>query len=137
MKILGLLGKSLKHSFSKKYFNEKFKKLRLNNFVYKNFEIPSIEYFPKLIKSNPNLIGLNVTIPYKTQVIPYLKSLSAEAKAVGAVNTIKIIDNKTLIGYNTDIYGFEESLKNFLDTFNLNALILGTGGAARAVAYVT
>ncbi len=131
---LGLIGKSLKHSFSEKYFAEKFKKLGLTGHSYTNFELESIDEFPGLLKANPNLTGLNVTIPYKSAIIPYLDSLSAEAEKINAVNTIKIKDGK-LYGHNTDIYGFTESLKPLLKAHHKQALILGTGGASKAIAY--
>lgn len=130
----GLIGKTLIHSFSKNFFEAKFKNLELANFRYHNFEIDSIEKINALIKSNPHLIGLNVTIPYKESVIPFLDNLSDEAKEIGAVNCIKIKNGK-LIGYNTDVYGFSQSIKPFIDNNHERALILGTGGASKAVAY--
>jgi shikimate dehydrogenase len=128
----GLIGYPLSHSFSKKYFTEKFHKEGSSDF-YELFPIRSIEEFPELLMSNP-LNGLNVTIPYKEQVIRYLDELSPEALKAGAVNTIKIVNGKTK-GYNTDIYGFRNSLKPFLEPQHQKALILGTGGASKAVAY--
>lgn len=138
MKLYGLIGKSLTHSFSKKYFTEKFKTLELEDHGYELFPISSIEDLLVLIKENPSLRGLNVTIPYKTEVIPYLSALNDEAEKVGAVNTIKIIgadSSKKLIGYNTDVYGFRQSIKPFLEGHHEKALILGNGGASKAVAY--
>ena len=138
-KILGLIGFPLTHSFSAKYFADKFDKENIEGFAYQNFEIPSIEDFKAVIENNPNLVGLNVTIPYKEQIIPFLDELDDEAKEIGAVNTIKIIrENGTikLKGYNTDIYGFRETLKPLLQQHQYKALILGTGGAAKAVEYV-
>ena len=138
-KILGLIGFPLTHSFSAKYFADKFDKENIEGFEYQNFEIPSIEDFKAVIENNPNLVGLNVTIPYKEQIIPLLDDLDDEAKEIGAVNTIKIIrENGTvkLKGYNTDIYGFRETLKPLLQKHQYKALILGTGGAAKAVEYV-
>lgn len=138
-KILGLIGYPLTHSFSAKYFAEKFEKESIVGFEYQNFEIPTIDDFMEVIKNNPDLKGLNVTIPYKEQVIPFLDELDEEAREIGAVNTIKIIrENGTvkLKGYNTDIYGFRETLKPLLQQHQYKALILGTGGAAKAVEYV-
>lgn len=134
-KQLGLIGKTLSHSFSKNYFTQKFKQEYLSNFKYDNFELAQIEEFPSLIKTIPNLLGLNVTIPYKKEVIPFLDEISAEAEAIGAVNTILKKDNK-LLGYNTDVIGFRQSLEPLLKSHHTKALILGTGGAAQAVAYV-
>lgn len=131
---LGLIGKSLKHSFSKSYFTKKFSKLDFHGHSYTNFELQSIDEFPALLRENPWLTGLNVTIPYKTAIISYLDSLSAEAEKIGAVNTIKIVGGK-LLGYNTDVYGFTESLKPLLRPKPQKALILGTGGASNAIAY--
>jgi shikimate dehydrogenase len=137
MKRFGLLGKTLTHSFSKKYFTEKFEKLGLKDHVYELFEIPQIEAFPQLIKSQSPLSGMNVTIPYKEQVLPYLTELDISAQRVGAVNVIKFDQNGVLKGYNSDYYGFKNSLLNALKLNNLDipkfALILGTGGAAKAV----
>ena len=138
MKLFGLLGKTLSHSFSKKYFSEKFEHLGLKDHVFELFEIPSIEEFPKLLASKSSITGMNVTIPYKEAVIPYLTSLDDSAKNVGAVNVIKFRPSGELIGYNSDYYGFKQSLLNFSSENNFNlegisALILGTGGAAKAV----
>jgi len=135
LKQLGLIGKTLSHSFSKNYFAEKFEREDINDFRYDNFELTSIEEFPDLIKSTPNLLGLNVTIPYKKEVMPFLDEISEEAQAVGAVNTILKKKNK-LFGYNTDVIGFQQSLEPLLKSHHTKALILGTGGAAKAVAYV-
>lgn len=135
MKQLGLIGYPLSHSFSKKYFSKKFIEENIEGFHYELFPIERIEDLPELIKNQPNLIGLNVTIPYKQQVIPYMDSLSDAAKAIGAVNTIIVRDGK-LTGDNSDVYGFEVSLKKELQSHHKKALILGTGGAAKAVAYV-
>jgi shikimate dehydrogenase len=130
----GLIGKSLKHSFSKGYFEKKFQEQGLNGYTYSNFEIPVIEDFKKIITEHPQLQGLNVTIPYKESIIPFLNELSDEAKEIGAVNCIRVEGNK-LIGFNTDTYGFAQSIKPFLDNTHERALILGTGGASKAVAY--
>lgn len=129
----GLIGRSLSHSFSKTYFEKKFKEQGFKDHAYLNFELQTIEEFKNVLKT-PNLKGLNVTNPYKEEVIPFLDELSVEAKEIGAVNCIKIVNGKT-IGYNTDAYGFGQSIKPFLDTTHERALILGTGGASKAVAY--
>jgi shikimate dehydrogenase len=134
MQGFGLIGKTLSHSFSKSYFEAKFEKLGLEDHTYDLFEIGTIELFGEILEAHPDLKGLNVTIPYKEQIIPFLDELSAEAKAVGAVNCISIQNNK-LVGYNTDVYGFSQSIKPFLDNNHQRALILGTGGASKAIAY--
>lgn len=130
----GLIGRSLKHSFSKSWFEKKFSELGLQNFSYTNFELPEISHLRKLLTEHPELSGLNVTIPYKEDVLPFLDELRPEAKAIGAVNCIQIRNGK-LTGYNTDAYGFAQSIKPFLDNTHERALILGTGGASKAVAY--
>lgn len=130
MKIFGLIGKKLVHSFSKKYFEEKFKDLHIEA-CYQNFELNEIAEI-KRIFSQKNLVGLNVTIPYKTQVIPFLDDIDDKAKQTGAVNCIKIKNGKTK-GYNTDCFGFEQLLKPFLESQHQRAIILGTGGASKAV----
>ena len=133
MKNFGLLGKNISYSFSRTYFTEKFKKENIDA-EYRNFDLDNIKEFRDVIKETPNLQGLNVTIPYKQEIIPYLDELAPEAKEIGAVNTINVIGNK-LIGHNTDYIGFSESLKPFLKEHHKKALILGTGGASKAVAY--
>lgn len=135
-----LIGYPLSHSFSKKYFTQKFEKENIPHHEYFLSPLEKIENFPKLLFAHPNLAGLNVTIPYKEKVIPYLDEISEEAKAIGAVNTIKIKDGK-LKGFNTDVYGFEKSLVDFLTKKEKqivvkNALVLGTGGAAKAVVFI-
>jgi shikimate dehydrogenase len=135
METYGLIGKSLSHSFSRKYFNEKFRRLDISA-RYKLFELPEIAAFPALLGSQPALRGLNVTIPYKTQVIPYLHTLSPAAEAIGAVNTIQFLEDR-LVGHNTDVIGFEASLRKLLGKNKpARALVLGSGGAARAVIFV-
>jgi len=130
----GLIGYPLSHSFSPGYFTEKYKKLGIENTEYKAYPIDDINKVCGLVDSG--ISGFNVTIPYKEQVIPFLDDISEEAKSIGAVNTIKVVDGK-LIGYNTDVYGFEESLKSQLGNAKIKkALILGTGGASKAVFYV-
>lgn len=131
---LGLIGKSLKHSFSKNYFEKKFQTLGLENYAYENFELENVSDVKKLIAETPDLKGFNVTIPYKESIIPFLDELSEETKSIGAVNCVSI-SNKKLIGHNTDVYGFAQSIKPFLDNNHQRALILGTGGASKAVAY--
>lgn len=131
----GLVGKNISYSFSEKYFVEKFKQLGLTGYSYKNFDLAQIEDFQDLILQNKNLKGLNVTIPYKEAVLPYLHTLDKKAKRIGAVNTIKFT-KKGLKGYNTDIYGFKKSIQPLLKKHHNSALILGTGGASKAVAFV-
>ena len=131
----GLVGKNISYSFSRGYFAQKFKDLNLNNHVYQNFDLEKISDFKSLIQTTKHLKGLNVTIPYKELVIPYLNQLESSAKEIGAVNTI-IIDGDTLIGYNTDAYGFQKSIEPYLKKHHNKALILGTGGASKAIAYV-
>lgn len=136
MEKYGLIGYPLKHSFSKSFFNEKFSSENINA-EYVNFEISDIKKFKDVIAKNPDLKGLNVTIPYKEQIIPYLDGLSTDAKEIGAINVIKFTkDNKgksQLIGYNSDIIGFTQSIQPLLLSHHKRALILGTGGASKAV----
>lgn len=134
MSKFGLIGKSLGHSFSKQYFEEKFQKEGLNH-TFENFELSAIEEV-KLVFSIPDLKGLSVTIPYKEQIIPFLDSLSEEAQAIGAVNCVRISGEGEKTGYNTDAFGFHQMIKPFLTNDHERALILGTGGASKAVAYV-
>ena len=132
MKQYGLIGKTLSHSFSKRYFDGR------RDFRYDLYELESIDDLPHLIRSKQPL-GLNVTIPYKQSVLPFIDELSEEAKTIGAVNVIKIDYNSDipiLKGYNTDVYGFEMSLRPLLQPYHSNAIILGTGGASKAVAFV-
>jgi shikimate dehydrogenase len=135
MKQLGLIGYPLSHSFSKKYFDEKFQKLNLSDFSFSVFSMENINQFPALLNEHKSLIGLSVTIPHKETVIKFLDELDEVAKEIGAVNCIKIADGK-LKGYNTDALGFKQSLRPFLDVNHTKALVFGTGGAAKAVAYV-
>jgi len=137
MQKYGLIGYPLKHSFSIEYFNEKFSSENIDA-QYVNFEIPEIKDFPEVIEENTDLCGLNVTIPYKEQVIPYLDRLSPNAERIGAINVIKIIREKKKIileGHNSDIVGFSQSIKPLLMPYHQKALILGTGGAAKAVCH--
>jgi shikimate dehydrogenase len=131
----GLIGKNISYSFSKKYFTEKFTLGNLIDCTYENFDLQSIEEFPKLITNNPDLKGLNITIPYKEVVIPYLDKLSKTAAQIGAVNVIRFTKKGTLKGYNSDYYGFMKSLQPLLQPHHQKALILGTGGAAKAIAF--
>jgi len=135
MKRYGLIGYPLTHSFSQKYFSEKFLKEQLNDHAYENFPIKAISELKEVISSHTDLCGLNVTIPYKKEVLSYLDECSTAVKSMGACNCIKISDGK-LSGFNTDVIGFEKSLRPFLRPEHTAALILGTGGAAVAVAYV-
>lgn len=133
----GLIGYPLGHSFSKNYFNEKFENEGINA-EYVNFEIPSIESLPEILASNPELKGLNVTIPYKEKVISYLDTISPEARAIGAVNVIKIEhkgSDTILKGFNSDVIGFTKSIEPLLERFHKKALILGTGGSSKAINY--
>ena len=134
MRQFGLIGFSLQHSFSKQFFTDKFQRKNISGCSYENFELKTIEEFPKLLEANPALTGLNVTIPYKQSIIKFLNELDAEAKEIGAVNVIRFEKNK-LIGFNSDHYGFAKSLKEILPKGNISALILGVGGGSKAVAY--
>lgn len=140
MRGFGLIGFPLTHSFSEKYFSEKFLRENISDVSYKLFPIDSIEKLPELISANPNLAGLNVTVPYKEKVIPFLDELDETAKAVGAVNTIHFVtlsdSRRATKGFNTDVHGFRQSIKPFLTSAHERALILGTGGASKAVEYV-
>lgn len=131
--LYGLIGYRLSHSFSKKYFSNKFEQEKIADSSYELFELEDIQELPEVISQYPNIRGMNVTIPYKQQVMRYLDDLDASAKQVGAVNTVKFSGNKR-IGYNTDYYGFKASLENWLEGHPIKkALVLGTGGASRAV----
>lgn len=138
MRRYGLIGYPLTHSFSKRFFTEKFENEKINS-TYENFEIDAISRFPEVVKNNSELAGLNVTIPYKEQVIPFLDELNDSAREIGAVNTVKITRSDAgihLKGFNTDTFGFETSLKPLLKPQHKKALILGTGGASKALKYV-
>jgi len=139
MKTFGLIGFPLSHSFSKKYFTEKFQEEGIHGHQYELFPIENIHVLPKLLEDNPLLCGLNVTIPYKVSVLPFLDEVDVAAERIGAVNCIDFeIKNgkRYLKGYNTDALGFEESLKPCLKQHHTKALIFGDGGAAKAVKYV-
>jgi shikimate dehydrogenase len=136
MHLFGLLGYPLSHSFSKRFFTEKFEREGINHCRYDLYAIEKIALLHDILQQNPELLGLNVTIPYKQAVMPFLDAIEASAAEAGAVNSIKIKNGK-LTGYNTDILGFEESLIGWLDgKKDLKALVLGNGGAAKAVFYV-
>lgn len=134
-KIYGLIGKNISYSFSAGYFKNKFLSEKNENCIYKNFDISSIEYFKDIIENTKNLSGLNVTIPYKEQIIPYLDELSENAQKIGAVNTIRFCKSGKLKGYNTDYYGFKKALRPLLKPYHKKALVLGTGGASKAIAF--
>ncbi|HEU4717082.1 MAG TPA: shikimate dehydrogenase [Bacteroidia bacterium] len=139
MRIFGLIGFPLSHSFSEKYFTEKFRRENIPDAVYRLFPLENANDFPSFLQANPGIAGLNITIPYKEKIIPFLDELDETAKAVGAVNVIQIREDggkKILEGYNSDVYGFRQSLKPFLTSAHERALILGTGGASKAVEYV-
>jgi shikimate dehydrogenase len=135
MRLFGLIGYPLTHSFSKKYFTEKFEKEGLKDCSYELFSIASIDDLQTVLDQNPDLCGLNVTIPYKEQVLSYLDEMDDAVKKIKACNCITI-RNKKLIGFNTDAEGFDRSLNTQLRPEHKSALILGTGGAAKAVEYV-
>lgn len=136
MRRFGLIGKKLGHSFSARYFAEKFEREGLQDCDYSLYELPEIECVKEFMLK-PNLVGFNVTIPYKQQVIPYLDDLHPQAAEVGAVNCVKILPDGRKIGYNTDVDGVRVSLNKLLGGDKVeSALILGTGGAAQAVDYV-
>jgi len=135
MRRFGLLGYPLSHSFSQKYFTEKFAQLGLTDCVYENFSLPDIKEFSGVLEAKKDLCGFNVTIPYKKQVLNFLDEISPVVKTIGACNCVNIKNGK-LTGYNTDVVGFEQSLKPFLKSNHTRALVLGTGGASAAVVYV-
>ena len=134
-KKFGLLGSNISYSFSKKYFTEKFSNELFEDTIYENFDIQTLEEFPTILKNNPDLKGMNVTIPYKETIIPYLDTLSEKAYKIGAVNVIRFTKKGNLKGYNSDWYGFMKSLEPLLQPHHRKALILGTGGAAKGVAF--
>ncbi|RKD90545.1 shikimate dehydrogenase family protein [Mangrovibacterium diazotrophicum] len=139
MKTYGLIGYRLGYSFSKGFFTEKFEKENLQEHEYVNFELDTIDEFPGIFEKNDHIAGLNCTIPYKQQIMPFLDEIDEEAATVGAINTVKIIRSEAgvkLKGFNTDIYGFENSLKPMLSEKHKKALILGTGGASKAIKYI-
>jgi len=136
MRQFGLIGQTLKHSYSKLYFEQKFAEKHISDCQYELYELPQIEDFPVFLRHHPNIKGLNVTIPYKKSIIPYLNEIEPAAQKIGAVNVIRIeqrAGKPYLIGFNTDYIGFRDSLVD--KQLPTNALIIGTGGAASAVAY--
>jgi len=136
MRKFGLIGKDISYSFSRNYFKNKFETENISDATYSNFDIETIESYKASVLKTPNLSGINVTIPYKEMIIPKLDKLSKKAKKIGAVNTIKILEDGTTKGYNTDCYGFKKTLKPHLKKKHKKALILGTGGASKAIAFV-
>ena len=139
MRCFGLIGYPLSHSFSKKYFTEKFEREGIHDCTYENFPLEKVSLLPGLVASQPVLAGLNVTIPYKETVIPYLHSVDEVAASIGAVNTVRITRSGSelhLRGYNTDAFGFRSSIVPYILGDFKRALVLGTGGASRAVAYI-
>src|SRR6056297_518475 len=138
MKIFGLIGKKLDHSFSPQYFRQKFCNEKITDAKYQLYPLNHISAFPLLLQNNPDIAGLNVTIPYKTDIIPFLDSLSWAVKEIGAVNTIQLeylSAGLQLIGHNTDYLGFSESIKPLLKPYHTKALVLGTGGSSKAVQF--
>ncbi|MGB6269414.1 MAG: shikimate dehydrogenase [Olleya sp.] len=136
MRKFGLIGKDISYSFSQNYFTLKFKDENIKDTTYQNFDLQTIKDFKNQVLKTDHLAGLNVTIPYKESIIPFLDSLDKKAKKIGAVNTIKFTKKGNLKGYNTDIYGFKKSIKPHLKKQHKKALILGTGGASKAIAFV-
>jgi len=139
MKTYGLIGHRLGYSFSRNFFTEKFAKENLSEHEYLNFELDTIDEFPGIFEKGKEICGLNCTIPYKQQIMQFLDEIDAEAAEIGAVNTVKIINQngkRILKGFNTDIYGFENSLRPMLGEKHQKALILGTGGASKAIKYI-
>jgi shikimate dehydrogenase len=133
MKRFGLIGKTLKHSFSRSYFEKKFHELGIDDCIYENYELQSIDDLPGLL-GVPELAGLNITIPYKEEIIPFLHSKNKIVEAIGACNCIKVVDGQ-LHGFNTDAVAFKNSLQKYLQPHHKCALVLGTGGASKAVQY--
>jgi len=140
MRTFGLIGFPLSHSFSQKYFTEKFLREKISDCEFRNFSIENIKELPNLIQKNPSLCGLSVTLPHKQNVMRFLDALDSYAWQIGAVNCIKVSQNKgskgSLTGFNTDVFGFEKSLHPLLKSHHTDALILGTGGASKAIAFI-
>ena len=133
--MLFLIGRNIAYSFSRGYFKQKFETENLQDYTYENFDLNQIEALKKIL-TQKNIYGLNVTSPYKREVVPFLDRLSATAEKMNAVNTIKFHEDGSISGHNTDVFGFEKSLLEIVSTPPKKALILGTGGASSAVAYV-
>jgi shikimate dehydrogenase len=134
MRLFGLIGKPLSHSFSQKFFTDKFKNEGLSECRYQNFELAEINDLPRVVKAHKDLVGLNVTIPYKQAVLSFLDSQDLAVNKIGACNCIKVSQGK-LTGFNTDVIGFKNSLQPLLQLHHTKALVLGTGGASKAVQY--
>ena len=134
MRKFGLVGRNISYSFSRKFFSEKFSTEGIDA-TYENFDLQDISEFPEVIKTNPELAGLNVTIPYKQAIFPFLDELDPIAEEIGAVNTIKVGADAKLTGFNTDYFGFSQALLPHLKSRHKKALVLGTGGASKAVVY--
>ncbi|BAO66345.1 shikimate dehydrogenase family protein [Candidatus Karelsulcia muelleri] len=135
IKIYGLVGKNISYSFSNSFFKRKFKKENIKNTIYNIFDIKKLSLINEIIKVNKNFLGFNVTIPYKKKIISKINIINNNLKKIGSINTVKIINDIT-IGYNTDIYGFENSFKLKLKSYHNNALILGNGGVSKSIIYV-
>ncbi|WP_375323015.1 shikimate dehydrogenase family protein [Candidatus Karelsulcia muelleri] len=135
IKIYGLVGKNISYSFSNSFFKRKFKKENIKNTIYNIFDIKKFSLINEIIKVNKNFLGFNVTIPYKKKIISNINIINNNLKKIGSINTVKIINDLT-IGYNTDIYGFENSFKLKLKSYHNNALILGNGGVSKSIIYV-
>jgi len=139
MRLFGIIGYPLNHTLSPEYFIEKFKQENIYDAVYKAFPLESLEEFNLLISNNTDLVGLNITIPYKEKIIPFLDKLEENAREIGSVNTIRIDREKKhvhLTGFNTDVYGFRDSIKPWLKNDHKKALVLGTGGVSKSVTWV-
>ncbi|SEB75774.1 shikimate dehydrogenase [Tenacibaculum sp. MAR_2009_124] len=135
-KLFALIGKDISYSFSRGYFADKFSNLKLDDHNYVNFDLQSLKELTNRILENKEILkGMNVTIPYKLEIFDFLDKVDPQAKKIGAVNTIRIEKNGRLIGFNTDVFGFQKSLEPLLKKHHKHALILGTGGASKAVAY--
>ncbi|MFI3315069.1 MAG: shikimate dehydrogenase [Rikenellaceae bacterium] len=133
VKKLGLIGFPLGHSFSKRYFTHKFESTSLCNWSYHNYPMESVDQIREVLSANPNLVGFNVTIPHKIAIIPYLSEIDQKAKSIGAVNCVKVLSDGRLAGYNTDFTGFKVALLDMIGSERPNAIVLGTGGASKAV----
>ncbi len=138
MKKLGLIGKDIEYSFSKQYFTDKFAKEDNEDWSYELYSLDHINQLPELLESEPDLVGLNVTIPFKKEVLKYIHAIEDKALQIGAVNTLTINSDRKLKGANTDIIGFKQSLLSFIPSehSSLKALVLGTGGASQAIIFV-